>query len=103
MGYSSTVIQTLQVVNRSKFEVEVSFPQFTPMTIPRLTTAYKNLRVTERMDVAYSITYKKAGEPVKVLDGYVCLEPIFNPYSGGGYRNPTPQIRIPELSEDDLR
>lgn len=105
VGYSSTVIQTVLVVNQSELSVTVQFPQFTSMEVEPFTTARKNLRVTERMSVAYSVTYFKNGNPVKVYSDYVYLEPIFNPYSGGmgmANRSPTPSITIPRLYREYL-
>ena len=98
VGYSSTVIQTVLVVNQSELAVTVQFPQFSSMQIEPFTTARKNLRVTERMQVAYSVTYFKDGKPIKVYSDYVFLAPVFDPFSGvQGFRNPTPQITIPRL------
>ncbi len=103
VGHSSTVIQTMLVVNQSELSVAIEFPQFSSMQVEPFTTARKNLRVTERMQVAYSVTYFKDGKPVKVYADTVYLEPIFDPYSGGrGYRSPTPQIVIPKLYREYL-
>ena len=103
VGYSSTVIQTMLVVNQSELSVRLEFPQFSSMEVEPFTTARKNLRVTERMQVAYSVTYFKAGKPIKVYADTVCLEPVFDLYSGGrGYRSPTPQIVIPKLYREYL-
>jgi hypothetical protein len=103
VGYSSTVIQTVLVVNKSEYEVFIQFPQFTSMNVEPFETARKNLRVTTRMDVAYSVTYRKGGRPIKVYSDYVTLEPIFDPYSGGrGYQSPTPKIEIPALLREYL-
>ncbi len=103
VGYSSTVVQTMLVVNQSELSVVIEFPQFSSMQVEPFTTARKNLRVTERMQVAYSVTYLKDGKPVKVYADTVYLEPIFDPYSGGrGYRSPTPQITVPKLYREYL-
>jgi len=102
VGYSSTVVQTLMVVNQSELPVTVQFPQFSSMEIEPFTTARKDLRVTERMSVAYSVTYYKGGKPVKVYADSVYLEPIFDLYSGRGYRSPTPQIVVPKLYREYL-
>jgi hypothetical protein len=105
VGYSSTVIQTVLVVNESHEDVLIEFPQFGPLRVEALSTARKNIRVTERMEIAYSVTYfRPDGRKLKVDTGCLCLEPIFDPYSGGrGGRSPTPKIVVQKLYGDYLR
>ena len=104
VGYSSTIIQTVLVVYESHEDVLIEFPQFTPLRVEALSTSRKNLRVTERMQVAYSVTYfRPDGRKLKVEAGSIYLEPIFDPYSGGGYRSPTPRIVVQKLYGDYLR
>ncbi len=104
VGYSSTVIQTVLVVNESHHDVSVEFPQFSTVRVGALSTARMNIRVTEYTTVAFVVTYfREDGRKIKLETGRLYLEPTYDTSSGQAYRGNVPSIVIPPLAEDYLR